>query len=1165
MQKAAKDVMKNSTNPTLRRRANFAIQAKKWHHGQDGLTIPQLPDVELSTLPGNTVPETLQLPDAPPLIGYDGPRKKTKGRNPNYGNIALAGLLALDAVLPGEQTPRPVLKPAMSYNENAYGTGSQAIAEDGITVSKTGYKSNSKDKNKKKLRIPSNKITMEGVPHPVLGIDSQGNQQFMLPGENYQFQGEYVDEIPMAQQGKTVYTDNQKDPRIQAYNDSLILYNDPDHRAVGGPQAFSRLSKYNNQDPAPIIRSNGNIGYTKPVQPVVYNKPYEDVQDMYDLVHEKAITPKIEGLKGRPNPQLPTFKQAGYDNTQPTNYSFTYPTGQGQNGQKTTYFPNESSWRQFTQGQRGASSQSGRGYGTSTGYLQDGGTVFKTQEELDTANALAQGISTRRGLLPGHVGTKVGDAKPVWDIDPSLLNTKVKPKPFNLPNYVQRGDIQTSNGAAWYNDPQTGDVVDVDISVLNQPRFKKPQAEVKTDLMARGLGDGGTLSAGKAKEMLRDGTAHGKKLTKKQKRYFGYVAGGGTPKAENGITILDDSTVKFNGDKHSDASGGIPISYGGKNVMVEGDETGYISPVDDSLTVMGNMKNPLTNRKFKYDSKILSQKEQKMDALEGEGLELIKGNSPLDKWQALKFNSGRVMATGAHQKKKELLSSKEHLKDLQQAMLDLSMEQGVHPEKLFKGGSASYQDGGTIPPSKWRYNNTKTEGLDDKIKQFVTLLEQKGYQGYSGPESGVSKRNTKSGHPSRHSSGEALDMIFNDPAVYDKVLQDPQLTKYLIDNGLTVLNEYDKNVQKKTGASTGHLHIGYDQGTELSGNFRKQASRLYKSSNPDWNWGTRRPVSGQTIKGAPQGDQQYFPYEAPNVEFTPIPATPASPQAPKIPPQSYNPGDSITGVTPYRLPTDAEPLDFLQVAPEAYALATNKREPVFKQNYTPELFQPFQVSFQDKLNENQATFSAFEKASAYNPSALATLGAQKYSADSGVLGDEFRTNQQIANDINNKNIALLNDAELKNLSIGDTQYVRQEQGKSNTKAVNQAAIASVSSKVLQNKANNRKLQVYENLYNFRYNNEDNMNLEYKGPSGAEYINWGGDTTPNNAGGNSSNTTRRNAQGAVQYTSTTTPSPTKTALDEEKLRTLKQKNVNQLLNTGRKTPGGMIDYFDLYQP
>lgn len=38
--------------------------------------------------------------------------------------------------------------------------------------------------------------------------------------------------------------------------------------------------------------------------------------------------------------------------------------------------------------------------------------------------------------------------------------------------------------------------------------------------------DGKTVSKNKAKEILRDGTANGKKLTDKQKRYFGWIAGG---------------------------------------------------------------------------------------------------------------------------------------------------------------------------------------------------------------------------------------------------------------------------------------------------------------------------------------------------------------------------------------------------------------------------------------------------------------------------------------------------------------------------------------------------------------------------------------------------------------------------------------------------------------
>lgn len=35
-----------------------------------------------------------------------------------------------------------------------------------------------------------------------------------------------------------------------------------------------------------------------------------------------------------------------------------------------------------------------------------------------------------------------------------------------------------------------------------------------------------TISAAKAKKILKDGKVHGKKLTPAQKRYFGWIAGG---------------------------------------------------------------------------------------------------------------------------------------------------------------------------------------------------------------------------------------------------------------------------------------------------------------------------------------------------------------------------------------------------------------------------------------------------------------------------------------------------------------------------------------------------------------------------------------------------------------------------------------------------------------
>jgi len=54
----------------------------------------------------------------------------------------------------------------------------------------------------KNTRIPSSDITMKGVPYPVLGVGSNGQEQMMYPGQEYTFPGaDYVDEFPQMRKG----------------------------------------------------------------------------------------------------------------------------------------------------------------------------------------------------------------------------------------------------------------------------------------------------------------------------------------------------------------------------------------------------------------------------------------------------------------------------------------------------------------------------------------------------------------------------------------------------------------------------------------------------------------------------------------------------------------------------------------------------------------------------------------------------------------------------------------------------------------------------------------------------------------------------------------------------------------------------------------------------
>ena len=68
-------------------------------------------------------------------------------------------------------------------------------------VSQEGYKDDSPFIDNPFLDIMSNKITMKGVSQPILGISDQGDIKVMLPGEEYQFKGTKVKEMPVFQDG----------------------------------------------------------------------------------------------------------------------------------------------------------------------------------------------------------------------------------------------------------------------------------------------------------------------------------------------------------------------------------------------------------------------------------------------------------------------------------------------------------------------------------------------------------------------------------------------------------------------------------------------------------------------------------------------------------------------------------------------------------------------------------------------------------------------------------------------------------------------------------------------------------------------------------------------------------------------------------------------------
>jgi outer membrane lipoprotein SlyB len=182
----------------------------------------------------------------------------------------------------------------------------------------------------------------------------------------------------------------------------------------------------------------------------------------------------------------------------------------------------------------------------------------------------------------------------------------------------------------------------------------------------------------------------------------------------------------------------------------------------------------------------------------------------------------------------------------------------------------------------------------------------------------------------------------------------------------------------------------------------------------------------------------------------------------------------LSQAIPYLRPSDAEPLDPRQLAGEMYALSTNQLEPVQAQTFQPELSTPYDISLQEIMNENQADYRSSQRFASNNPALLAKLNADKYKANQQVKAEEFRINQGMKDKVYGENRNLLNQSKLQNLQIYDNQYTRQSEAKSNTKAVAQAALNSISAKYLQNQLENRTLKTYENMYNYRY--DDNGRL-----------------------------------------------------------------------------------------
>jgi len=482
-------------------------------------------------------------------------------------------------------------------------------------------------------------------------------------------------------------------------------------------------------------------------------------------------------------------------------------------------------------------------------------------------------------------------------------------------------------------------------------------------------------------------------------------------------------TIMFRGQSHDESDGkgntGIGITYGDNPVEVERGEPAIKmrdgSGGDSSLVVFGNLKVPkgilkgADGKNFKRHVADISKKEDKLNNMISKAVTAIDELDVLTPYDQLAFNTLQAQIDGGNQQLMDAAQDKMDAAALQTAMNDTIEEFDLETT-----------DRGTIKAKKGM-TIAKAQGGKDVPKVDINTYEylKELY------EAAKKEEGKKGGGPTTLKFQQEYHKLAKPFA--ERIIASEPLTTY----------------GKKKGFPVTDVRSNEDQ---IFGKRTKQYMAALEQAEKET---PVRDLTEVTVTGKRKKEK-----EKEKVDIT-----------------SYKRSklvDILNQVLPYVRPSDAEELDANQLAGEMYALATNQLEPVQAQLIQPQLSVPYDISLQDILNENEASYRSQQRLVGYNPALQSQLNAQKYAANQKVLGEQFRMNQAMKNQIYKENRDILNEVQMKNLGILDQQYVRQAEAKSKTKATTQAALNSVAAKYAQNKLENRTLQTYENMYNYRF-------------------------------------------------------------------------------------------------
>jgi hypothetical protein len=505
-------------------------------------------------------------------------------------------------------------------------------------------------------------------------------------------------------------------------------------------------------------------------------------------------------------------------------------------------------------------------------------------------------------------------------------------------------------------------------------------------------------------------------------------------------------TIMFRGPSHD--NGGMPIEYGSSPVEVEGGEPAVKlrdgGDGDTNLNVYGNLKisklnadllnNPkFANKKFKNVANDLSKGEAKSNKKINKASNIIDNLDVITSFDKLSLDTNNAILQGENMKLKKYAQDKMDLAALQSAINDTAEENGLIADDLAKGKIMMDKSKG------------KTAKSGIALKKAQTGVEQKG--------------------STFTYNGRTLDP--NNPE--DAVI----IQQFRVD---AARNEKDIEAFRSNAKGDLSKSIGMDEVVVSAPNYLTFEEWLDMYSPEDL-------VPGMNEQELFKQYQMHrYKYGASDYTALPQFEEPGAPialgsMAGKAK-NKFNLNKTLDTLTPYlneALPylrgTNARELPLSQITPELSVMG-DREEPVYAQTLQPNLAVPFDIiDPQAQLNDVRAQANAAIRAASGDPSALTTIMAQLYDAENKIRGGAAQTNLANKLGIYNQNLQTLNDTQLANLNIRDKQYVRQSQAKSNTKAQKLLAAQSISNKFAENRKANRTLGVYENLYNYRFDEQ----------------------------------------------------------------------------------------------